>query len=97
MDCSMREALRIEPSIAPTNALFGAIGMHRGENSLQKRFFSVFQKQLDFLQAKEWFFLCLVRHSICGTFRRFIPCNLSRLSPGQSSSQTERYELSMTA
>ena len=39
----------------------------------------VFQKRLDFLQAKEWFFLCFFRPCILGTFCRFIPCNLSCL------------------
>ena len=40
----------------------------------------VFQKWLDFLQAKEWFFWCFLRPCILGNFCRFIPCNLSRLS-----------------
>ena len=39
----------------------------------------MFQKRLDFLQAKEWFFSCFLRPCILGTFCRFIPCNLSRL------------------
>ena len=77
MDCSMREASRIEQSIAPKNAFFGAIGTHRGENSLHKSFFLVFQKRLDLLQAKEWFFVCFLRPCISNTFRRFIPCRLS--------------------
>ena len=40
----------------------------------------VFQKRFDFLPAKEWFFWCFLRPCILGTFCRFIPCNLSRLS-----------------
>ena len=36
MDCSMREASRIEQSIAPLNAFCGAIGTHKGEISLHK-------------------------------------------------------------
>ena len=39
----------------------------------------VFQKRLDFLQAKEWFFRCFLRPCISGTFCRFVPCNLSCL------------------
>ena len=39
----------------------------------------MFQKRLDFLQAKEWFFWCFLTPCILGTFCRFIPCNLSRL------------------
>ena len=40
----------------------------------------MFQKRLDFLQAKEWLFVCFLTPCISGTFRRFIPCHLSRLS-----------------
>ena len=40
----------------------------------------MYQKRPDFLQAKEWFFSCFLRPCILGTFCRFIPCNLSRLS-----------------
>ena len=40
----------------------------------------MFQKRLDFLHAKEWLFWCFLRPCISGTFCRFIPCNLSRLS-----------------
>ena len=41
-----------------------------------------FRKRLDFLQAKEWLLVCFFRPLISGTFYRFIPCNLSRLSQG---------------
>ena len=40
----------------------------------------MYQRRPDFLQAKEWFFSCFLRPCILGTFCRFIPCNLSRLS-----------------
>ena len=40
----------------------------------------VFQKRLDFLQAKKLFFRCFLRPCISDIFCRFIPCNLSRLS-----------------
>ena len=39
----------------------------------------MFQKRLDFLQAKTLFFGCFLMPCILGTFCRFIPCNLSRL------------------
>ena len=52
MDCSLREASRKEQSIAPRKAFSGP--------SRAKipyiRVLLVFQKRLDFLQAKEWFF-----------------------------------------
>ena len=40
----------------------------------------VYQKRPDFLQVKEWFFSFFFRPCNLGTFCRFIPCNLSRLS-----------------
>ena len=79
MDCSMREASRIEQSIAPKIAFSEAIGTHIGEYSLHKSFFSCFRNGLIFLQPEEWCFVCFLRPCISGTFGRFIPCNMSRL------------------
>ena len=58
MDCSMREASRIEQSIAPKNAFFGAIGTHRGEKSLHKSFFLCFRNGLIFCKPRNGF-LCV--------------------------------------
>ena len=54
----------------------------------------MFPKRLDFLQAKEWFFRCFLRSCILGTFCRFIPPNLSRLSAlKRQISKTGRYTI----
>ena len=79
MDCSLREALCMEQSIAPKNAFFGPMGTKKRSEIPYIRVLLVFQKRLDFLQAKERFFRCFLRPCISGTFCRFIPCNLSRL------------------
>ena len=79
MDCSLREASRKEQSIAQKNAFFGPIGTAKRAKIPYIRVLLVFEKRLDFLQAKEWFFPCFLRPCISGTFCRFIPCNLSRL------------------
>ena len=79
MDCSLREASRKEQSIVPKKCISWT---HQDEEKAKipyTRVLLVFQKRLDFLQAKEWFFWCLLRPCILGTFCRFIPCNLSRL------------------
>ena len=79
MDCSLREALRKEQSIAPKNAFFSTHQDQEKATTAYTRVLLLFQKQLDFLQAKEWFFWCFLRPCILGTFCCFIPCNLSRL------------------
>ena len=79
MDCSMREASHKEQSIAPKDAFFGPIGTRKSAKITYIRVLLVFQKRLDFLQAKEWFFRCFLRPCISGTFCLLIPCNLSRL------------------
>ena len=79
MDCSLHEASRKEQSIAQKNAFFGPIRTKERPKFLTQEFFLVFQKRLDFLQAKEWFFWCFLRPCILRTFCRFLPCNLSRL------------------
>ena len=79
MDCSLHEASRIEPCIAPEIAFFGPIGTTKRGSIPCIRVLSVFQKRLYFLQAKEWFFRYFSMPCILGTFCRFVPCNLSRL------------------
>ena len=80
MDCSLPEASRKEQSIAKKKAFFGCIRTKKRANVPDISFLLVFQKRLEFLQAKQWFFWCLCRPCIWSTFCRFIPCNLSRLS-----------------
>ena len=82
MDCSLRESLRKEHSIAPKNAFFGPIGTKKRAKIPYTRVLLVFEKRFDFLQAKKWFFRCFWMPCTLGTFCRFIPCNLSRLSLG---------------
>ena len=79
MDCSLREATRKEQSIAPQNAFSRPIRMKKRAKIPYIRVLLVFQKRLDFLQAKEWFFRCFLRPCISGTFCRFVPCDLSCL------------------
>ena len=43
----------------------------------------MFQKRLDFLQAKQWFSRCFLRPCISALSVLFIPCNLSRRSTGR--------------
>ena len=81
MDCSLREALRKEQSIAPKNAFSGHIRTKKRAKIPDIRGLLVFQKRLVFLQAKKLFFRCFLRPCISDTFCLFIPCNLSRLSP----------------
>ena len=78
--CSLREASRKEQFIAPKNSFFGPIGTKKRAKIPYIRVLLVFQKRLDFLQAKEWFFRVFFRPWISGAFCHFIPCNLSRLS-----------------
>ena len=56
MDCSLREASRKEQSIAPKEAFVWTHQDHEKAKFPYIRVLLVFQKQLDFLQAKEWFF-----------------------------------------
>ena len=56
MDCSLREASPKEQSIAPKKAFFDPSGPRKGQKIPYIRVLLVFQKRLDFLQAKEWFF-----------------------------------------
>ena len=56
MDCSLRKASRKKQSIAPKKSVFWT---HEDQEKAQIpyiRVLLVFQKRLDFLQAKEWFF-----------------------------------------
>ena len=80
MDCSLRVASRKEQFIAQENAFFGPIRTKRRAKIPYIRVLLVSQKRLDFLQAKECFSRFFFRPCISGTFCRFIPCNLSRLS-----------------
>ena len=56
MDCSLREALRKEQSIAPRKSIFRTLQDQEKAQIPYIRVLLVFQKRLDFLQAKEWFF-----------------------------------------
>ena len=85
MDCSLRRASRKEQSIAPKHAFFGPIRTRKRAGILHMRVLLVFQKRLDFKQAKQCFFWCFMRPCISGSFCLFIPCNLSRLSLGRCS------------
>ena len=56
MDCSLREASRKEQSIAPKGTFLWT-PQDQGKAKIPYiRVLLVFQKQFDFLQAKEWFF-----------------------------------------
>ena len=56
MDCSLREASRKEQSIAPKKSIFWTHQDQEKAKIPYIRVLLVFQKRLDFLQAKEWFF-----------------------------------------
>ena len=56
MDCSFREASRKEQSIAPNKCIFRTHQDQEKAKIPYIRVLLVFQKRLDFLQAKEWFF-----------------------------------------
>ena len=56
MDCSLREASRKEQSIAPQKSIFWTHEDREKAKIPYIRVLLVFQKQLDFLQAKEWSF-----------------------------------------
>ena len=56
MDCSLREVSRKEQSIAPKKS---SLSTHQDQEKAKIpyiRILLVFQKRLDFLQTKEWFF-----------------------------------------
>ena len=56
MDCSLREASRKEQYIAPNKCIFWTHQDQEKAKIPYIRVLLVFQKRLDFLQAKEWFF-----------------------------------------
>ena len=56
MDCSLREASRNEQPIAPKEAFLGPVRTKKNPKIPYITVLLVFQKRLDFLQAKEWFF-----------------------------------------
>ena len=56
MDCSLREASRKEQSIAPKKSILWTDQDQEKAKIPYIRLFLVFQKRLDFLQAKKWFF-----------------------------------------
>ena len=56
MDCSLREASRKEQSIAQKKSIFWTNQDEEKAKIPYIRVLLVFQKRLDFLQAKEWFF-----------------------------------------
>ena len=55
-DCSLREASRKEQSIARKKTIFWTHQDQEKAKIPYIRVLLVFQKRLDFLQAKEWFF-----------------------------------------
>ena len=56
MDCSLREASRKKQSIAPKKGIFWTHQDQEKAKIPYIRVLLVFEKRLDFLQVKEWFF-----------------------------------------